>query len=157
VTQPGPDSTPEQRLTALGLQLPAAPQPVASYQPFTLAGELVVTSGILPMRDGRVITGRLGESMTVEAGVAAARQAALSVLATLARAAGGLGEVRGLVMLTVYVRCAPDFARQPEIADGASNLLVEVLGPSGEHARVAIGVAELPLEACLELQVIARR
>lgn len=151
-----PSGTPEERLAALGLDLPSPPSPVAKYRPFVIAGGLVITSGVLPLRDGRVITGRLGETMTVDAGVEAARQAALLALSSVVRAVGTLNQVKGLVMMTMYVRCAPDFARQPEIADGASQLLVQILGEAGEHARVAVGVAELPLEACLELQLIAR-
>ncbi len=149
--------TAEARLAAMGLTMPPPPQPVAKYQPHMTAGSLVVTSGVLPMQEGRVITGRLGESMTVEAGVAAARQAALSALSSLAAASGGLQAIASLVSLTVYVRCAPDFARQPEIADGASELLLQVLGSAGQHARVAVGVAELPLEACLEVQLMGVR
>ncbi len=151
-----PTGTPEERLAALGLDLPSPPSPVAQYRPFVIAGGLVITSGVLPLRDGRVIAGRLGETMTVDAGVEAARLAALLALSSVVRAVGTLNQVKGLVMMTMYVRCATDFARQPEIADGASQLLVQILGEAGEHARVAVGVAELPLEACLELQLIAR-
>jgi len=156
VTESATPGTPEDRLAALGLDLPSPPAPVAKYRPYVIAGGLVITSGVLPFRDGRVITGRLGETMTVDAGVEAARQAALLALSSVVRAVGSLSQVKGLVMMTVYVRCAADFARQPEIADGASQLLVQILGEAGEHARVAVGVAELPLEACLELQLIAR-
>lgn len=147
----------ESRLAALGLQLPDPPTPVATYKPFTQAGELIFTAGVLPLRDGKVITGRLGENITVEEGIDAARQAALFVLASLARAAGGLDLIKGMMMLTVYVKSAPDFERQPEVADGASKLLVAVLGEKGEHARVAVGVSELPRGACVEAQAIARR
>ena len=149
--------SPEARLRTLGLTLPVPPAPVAKYAPFVAAGSLIVTSGVLPMRDGRVMTGRLGETMTVEAGVVAARQAALGALSSLATAAGGLSMIAGLVSMTVFVRCATDFARQPEVADGASELLVAILGPAGTHARVAVGVAELPMEACLEVQLMGRR
>jgi enamine deaminase RidA (YjgF/YER057c/UK114 family) len=156
MTEPISEETAESRLAALGLQLPEPPTPVATYRPFTTAGDLVFTAGVLPVRDGQVITGRLGETLTVEEGIDAARQAALSVLASLARAADGLERIKGVMMLTVYVRSAPDFQRQPEVADGASKLLVAVLGERGEHSRVAVGVSELPREACLEIQVIAR-
>lgn len=149
--------SPEERLAALGLVLPPTPRPVARYQPQMAAGSVVVTSGVLPMQDGRVVTGRLGESMTVEAGVAAARQAALLALSSLAAGSGGLEKIASLLSLTVYIRCAVDFARQPEVADGASELLLQVLGDAGRHARAAVGVAELPLEACLELQLMGVR
>jgi enamine deaminase RidA (YjgF/YER057c/UK114 family) len=149
--------TPEERLALLGLELPAAPVPMASYVPFTFAGDLIVTAGVVPMRDGRVLAGRLGSDLAVEAGVDAARTAALSLLALLAVAAGKLERITGLVLLTGYVRSAPEFSRHSEVVDGASNLLLEVLGENGRHARVAVGVAELPREACVELQLIAKR
>ena len=147
--------TPEERLARMGLELPAPP--LASYVPFTFAGDLIVTAGVVPIRDGRVIAGRLGSDLTVDAGVAAARTATLSLLAILAVAAGRLDRITGLVLLTGYVRSAPDFSRHSEVLDGASNLLLEVLGENGRHARVAVGVAELPREACLELQLTAKR
>ncbi|MGH7758829.1 MAG: RidA family protein, partial [Candidatus Dormibacteria bacterium] len=150
-------SAPEQRLAQLGLALPPPPTPVASYVPFTFAGELVVTAGVLPQREGRVVTGRLGQDLGVEPAAQAAQLAALSLLSLLAAATGRLDRVQGLVLLTGYVRSAADFSRQPEVIDGASKLLLEVLGDRGHHARVAVGVAELPREACLELQLIARR
>ena len=149
--------TPEERLAQLGLELPAPPVPMASYVPFTFARDLIVTAGVVPMRDGRVLAGRLGSDLAVEAGVDAARTAALSLLALLAVAAGRLERITGLVLLTGYVRSAPDFSRHSEVVDGASNLLLEVLGENGRHARVAVGVAELPREACVELQLIAKR
>jgi enamine deaminase RidA (YjgF/YER057c/UK114 family) len=149
--------TPEERLAQIGLELPAPPVPLASYVPFTFAGDLIVTAGVVPIRDGRVIAGRLGSDLTVDAGVAAARTATLSLFAILAVAAGRLDRITGLVLLTGYVRSAPDFSRHSEVLDGASNLLLEVLGENGRHARVAVGVAELPREACLELQLTAKR
>ncbi|HVB14749.1 MAG TPA: RidA family protein [Candidatus Dormibacteraeota bacterium] len=155
--EPVPGATPEERLIQLGLDLPPAPVPIANYVPFTYSGELIVTSGVLPMRDGRVIHGRLGADLTVDSGAEAARTAALSLLALLAAAVGKLDRVTGLLLLTGYVRSAPDFARHSEVLDGASELFRQVLGERGHHARVAVGVAELPREACLELQLIASR
>jgi enamine deaminase RidA (YjgF/YER057c/UK114 family) len=155
IEQPG--ATPEERLSQLGLELPPPPMPIAGYVPFTYAGELIVTSGVLPIRDGSVIQGRLGEDITVEEGVEAARAAALGLLALLAAAVGRLERITGLLLLTGYVRSAPDFARQPEVIDGASMLLTEVLGDQGRHARASVGVAELPRGACLELQLTATR
>ncbi len=153
---PAAPTTPRERLAALQLELPELPAPLASYQPLVVSDGLLVTSGVLPRRDGRIVVGRLGESLTVAQGVEAAQLATLSLLATLEAGAGGLERVRQLLLLSVFVRCAPDFSRQPEVADGASKLLVDVLGPAGTHSRVAVGVAELPLEACLELQLTAR-
>jgi enamine deaminase RidA (YjgF/YER057c/UK114 family) len=141
----------------MGLELPAPPAPLASYVPFTFAGDLIFTAGVVPIRDGRVIVGRLGSDLTVDAGVEAARTATLSLLALLAVAAGRLDRVTGLVLLTGYVRSAPDFSRHSEVLDGASKLLLDVLGENGRHARVAVGVAELPRESCLELQLTAKR
>jgi enamine deaminase RidA (YjgF/YER057c/UK114 family) len=149
--------TPEERLAQLGLELPPPPVPLASYVPFTFAGDLIVSAGVVPMRDGRVLAGRLGSDLAVDAGVAAARTAALSLLALLAVAAGRLERITGLVLLTGYLRSAPDFSRHSEVLDGASNLFLDVLGENGRHARVAVGVAELPREACLELQLTAKR
>lgn len=153
---PDENSTPRERLRAMGLELPAPPRPVASYQPVIVSKDLLFTAGILPIREGRIVTGRLGETLTVDQGTEAARLAALSLLAALEDAVGALERIHQLLVLNVYVRCAPDFSRQPEVADGASKLLVEVLGGPGAHSRVAVGVAELPLEACLELQLSAR-
>ncbi len=145
------------RLAQLGLTLPPPPEPIASYVPFALAGNLIVTSGVLPVRQGRVISGRLGADLGVAAGAEAARLAALSLLAVLARAAGDLDRVRSLVQLTGYVRSADGFSRQSEVVDGASELLLQVLGEAGRHARVSVGVAELPRDACVELQLTALR
>jgi len=152
-----PGATPEERLARLGLELPPAPVPLANYVPFTYAGELIVTSGVLPMRDGKVIEGRLGADLSVESGIEAARNAALSLLAVLEAAVGKLEQITGLLLLTGYVRSAPEFARQSDVIDGASHLLHQVLGELGKHARVSVGVAELPRGACLELQLLARR
>lgn len=157
MSEPLTGETAEERLAELGLELPPPPVPIASYVPFTFAGELIVTSGVLPMNQGRVVVGRLGADLGVEAGVAAARTAALSLLSLLAASVGRLERISGLLLLTGYIRSAPDFARQSEVLDGASQLLLQVLGERGHHARVAVGVTELPREACLELQLTARR
>lgn len=153
---PEESTTPRERLRAMGLELPTPPRPVASYQPVIVSRDLLFTAGMLPAREGRIVSGRLGETLTVDQGKEAARLAALSLLAALEEALGALERIRQLLLLNVYVRCAADFSRQPEVADGASRLLVEVLGDAGAHSRVALGVAELPLEACLELQLSAR-
>lgn len=157
MTDQVPGDTPAERLAQLGLELPPPPVPLASYVPFTYAGDLIVTSGVLPIRDGQVIQGRLGADLSVEAGVEAARTAALSLLALLAASVGKLDRITGLLLLTGYVRSAPEFARHSDVVDGASHLLLQVLGEQGHHARVAVGVAELPRGACLELQLIAKR
>ncbi len=147
---------PRERLRELGLVLPAPPTPIASYLPFTTVGDLICTSGVLAMRDGQVITGRLGSELTTAQGAAAARVAALSLLALLEQAQGDLARV-SLVQLTGYVRSALDFTEQAQVVDGASQLFLEVLGESGRHARVSVGVAELARGACVHLQLLARR
>jgi len=148
--------TPEDRLRDLGLTLPAAPAPVASYVPWTRAGALVFTSGQLPMRDGQLTAvGRAGVELTTAQAAEAARQAALNALAHLAAAAGGLSGVRRILKLTVFVSSGEGFTQQPQVANGASELLVAVFGEAGRHARSAVGAAALPLGAPVEVELIA--
>jgi enamine deaminase RidA (YjgF/YER057c/UK114 family) len=146
------------RLEALGLTLPDAPAPAASYQPFALAGELVLTAGQLPLVDGRLPrTGRCGDAVTTEQAAELARAAAVNVLAVARAAAGGRDEdlerVR-VVKVTVFVASTPDFTEQHLVANGASDLLAEVLGDAGVHARSAVGVASLPLDSPVEVEAI---
>jgi enamine deaminase RidA (YjgF/YER057c/UK114 family) len=146
----------EQRLADLGLSLPEPPRPVAAFEPFVRLGELVYTSGqIATAGDALVATGRLGAEVDVDTGRAAARACALNVLAQLRAAAGSLDAIARLVKLTVFVASAPEFTDQPRVADGASQLLIEVLGPAGAHARSAVGVAALPLGSPVEIEAVA--
>jgi len=146
---------PEHRLAELGLSLPAPPQPVASYLPAVESGRLLFVSGMLPLQQGAILhPGRLGDGVTVEEGATAARQAALNGLAVVAAAAGSLDRVARVVRVNGYVASAPAFTQQPAVMNGASDLLAAVFGPKGLHSRVAVGVAVLPLNAPVELDLI---
>ncbi len=145
----------ELRLATLGVTLPAAPKPVANYVPAVLAGELLFLSGVLPSRDGQVVfLGKLGRDLTLEQGGGAARMAVLNALAIIRAELGTLDRVRRIVRLTGYVASAPGFEDQPSVMNGASDVLVQVFGESGRHARIAVGVAELPRNAAVELDLI---
>jgi enamine deaminase RidA (YjgF/YER057c/UK114 family) len=147
----------ERRLVELGLTLPEPPRPVAVFEPFTRVGDLVFTAGQIATDDGGLVaTGRLGAEVDPATGRLAARACALNVLAQLRAAAGSLDAVAQLVKATVFVASTPEFTGQPEVADGASELFVEVLGEAGRHARSAVGVAALPLGSPVEVEVIAR-
>ena len=149
--------TREERLEEMGLPLPVAPRPVATYVPYVQAGDMVYISGQLPTREGELVyVGQVGKHVTVEDGAKAARVAALNALAQLAVAANGLSNVRRIVRLGVYVSSAPGFNLQPKVANGASELMVEVFDEAGKHARSAVGVNELPLNAPVELEMIAQ-
>jgi enamine deaminase RidA (YjgF/YER057c/UK114 family) len=143
------------RLAELGLALPAPPQPVASYLPAVQSGRLLFVSGMLPFQQGVVLyPGRLGEGVTVEEGVAAARQAVLNGLAVVAATAGSLNRVAQVVRVNGYVASTPDFHQQPAVMNGASDLLAAVFGPRGRHSRMAVGVAALPLNSSVELDLV---
>lgn len=144
-------------LQRLGITIPTAPGAVAAYEPWARTGALVFTSGQLPWRDGAMaFAGRLGAEWTVEQGYQAARQCALNALAQLQAAAGGdLNRVRRLVRVEGYVHCAPGFRGHPQVLNGASDLFNAVFGPRGAHARLAIGVADMPLDAAVQITVTA--
>jgi enamine deaminase RidA (YjgF/YER057c/UK114 family) len=144
----------DQRLAELGLTLPAAAAPVAAYVPVVEEGGLLHISGQLPFRDGQVVTGRLGAGVTLEEGQAAARLCGLMLLAQVRQALGGFDRVRRVVKLGVFVNSAPDFTDQPRVANGASELMAEVFGEPGRHARSAVGVAVLPLGAAVEVDAV---
>ncbi|MEV0032574.1 RidA family protein [Nocardia sp. NPDC050793] len=149
-------ATAEERLARLGLTLPAPPEPVAAFQPYARAGATVYVSGQIATRDGRLVaTGRLGAEVDLATGQDAARACAMNVLAQLRAAAGSLDAVAQLVKITVFVASDPAFTQQPQVADGASQLLSEVLGPAGSHARAAVGAAALPLGTPVEIEAIA--
>jgi enamine deaminase RidA (YjgF/YER057c/UK114 family) len=149
-------ATATERLAQLGLELPAPPPPLPTFRPYVRTGTTVYVSGQIATRDGQLVaTGRLGAEVDAETGSEAARACALNVLAQLNAAAGSLDEIAQLVKVTVFVASAPGFTRQPEVANGASQLLTSVLGPVGEHARSAVGVAALPLGTPVEIEAIA--
>lgn len=144
------------RLKDLGIELPQPAAAVANYVPFVVTGSLVFISGQLPLENGKLmVSGKLGETLTVEDGVRAARLCALNLLAQAHAATGGdWGRVRRLVRLTAFVASAPTFTDQPKVINGASDLMVQVLGEAGRHARVAVGAPALPLDAAVEIEGI---
>jgi enamine deaminase RidA (YjgF/YER057c/UK114 family) len=146
----------EERLTELGLELPPVPAPVASYIPVVVSGGLAFVAGQIPVSEGRALaTGKLGTDLNSEAGAGMARRCALQALAALKAELGSLDRIRRIVRLTVFVASAPGFTDQPKVANGASDLLGDVFGEMGRHARSAVGVAELPLGVPVEVEVIA--
>jgi enamine deaminase RidA (YjgF/YER057c/UK114 family) len=146
----------EDRLHELGIDLPPPPQPVASYVPVAIAGSLAYVSGQVPMAQGKLMwTGKLGDDLDVATGSDAARQCVLQALSALRAELGSLDRIKRIVRLGVFVASAPGFTDQPKVANGASDLLAELLGESGRHARAAVGVSELPLGAPVEVEVLA--
>jgi enamine deaminase RidA (YjgF/YER057c/UK114 family) len=145
----------EAKLKDLGLQLPPPPQPVATYIPAVRAGDLLFLSGVLPMRDGQLaFSGKLGRELTVEEGMEAAKLCLLNALAIAKQELGSLDRIRRVVKVVGHVASAEGFVQQPQVLNGASDLLVAVFGESGRHARVAVGAAELPRRAPVEIEVI---
>ncbi|MEV5412489.1 RidA family protein [Thermopolyspora sp. NPDC052614] len=147
---------PAARLAELGLTLPEVPKPVAAYVPATRTGDLVYTSGQLPFVDGKLPrTGKVGAEVSVEEARELARICALNALAAAVSVAGDLSRIVRIVKVVGFVASAPDFTGQPQVVNGASELLGEVLGEAGAHARSAVGVAVLPLDAPVEVELIA--
>lgn len=145
-----------ERLAALGLTLPPVVPPVAAYVPAVRTGNYVYTSGQLPIVDGTLQgTGKLGDSVSVEDGAKLARIAALNALAAASSVAGGLDAITRIVKVTCFIASAPAFTSQAQVANGASELLIEVLGDAGRHARSAVGMAVLPLDSPVEVELVA--
>lgn len=145
-----------QRLASLGITLPSVAAPAAAYVPFVRTGNLVFVSGHIAKRDGKPWVGQLGLTMGTEEGQAAARAIAIDLLGTLQAAAGDLAKVRRIVKVMSLVNSTPTFTEQHLVTNGCSQLLVEVFGPEvGSHARSAFGVAQIPLGACVEIELIA--
>ena len=144
----------EARLAELGLSLPPAQPPVATYVPFVIAGNLVVVSGQLPMVQGKLgWAGKLGQAVSLEDGKQAARQCLLNVLAHLnAACEGDLDRVARVVRLGGFIACGADFIQHPQVMNGASDLAVEIFGEAGRHARATVGVPSLPLDAPVEIE-----
>jgi enamine deaminase RidA (YjgF/YER057c/UK114 family) len=146
---------PEERLAALGLDLPEVAAPLAAYLPTVRTGDLVFTAGQLPLRVGELIaTGAVGGAVNVDEAVMCAQQCTLNALAAVKAEVGDLAAVRRVVKVFVYVASATDFTAQAQVANGASELLGEVFGESGRHARSAVGVAVLPLDAPVEVELV---
>ena len=145
----------EQKLTQLGLELPAPPKPVANYVPVVRTGDLWFHSGVLPSRDGQLImTGKLGQNLSIDQGMEAARVAVLNGLSIIRQEAGSLDRVKRIVKMVGHIASAPGFTDQPQVLNGASDLLVSLFGDAGRHARVAVGAAELPRQAPVEIELI---
>jgi enamine deaminase RidA (YjgF/YER057c/UK114 family) len=145
------------RLSELGLELPPSPTPLAAYVPCVIEGGVAWLSGQVPLLDGSLMyPGRLGDQVDIDQGVEAARRAGLQALSALRAGLGGsFDRLRRIVQVTVYVACTSEFVDHPKVANGASELFVEVLGQAGAHARAAVGVAALPLGAPVEVTVTA--
>jgi enamine deaminase RidA (YjgF/YER057c/UK114 family) len=145
-----------ERLAELGLVLPPVTPPVAAYIPAARTGSYVYTSGQLPIVDGELQgTGKVGDGVSVEEAAKLARIAALNALAAAASVAGGLDAITRIVKVTCFIASAPAFTGQAQVANGASALLIEVLGEAGRHARSAVGMAVLPLDSPVEVELIA--
>ena len=142
----------EKRLAELGIDLPKAATPAANYIPFTIAGNILTISGQIPMGpNGPEFIGKLGETADVATGQAAARLCAINILAQAKAALGDLDRIKQVMKIQGFVNSAPDFGDQPEVINGASDLLVEVLGDAGKHARAAVGMAALPRGVAVEI------
>ncbi|MBI4497395.1 MAG: RidA family protein [Chloroflexi bacterium] len=143
------------RLAELGITLPEPAQPRGLYTPAVRSGNLLFISGQLPTREGTLVqSGKLGRDLTVEQGQQAARQAVLNALAITQQELGGLDAVRRVVRMVVYVASAEGFVEQPQVANGASQVLIDLFGEQGRHARVAMGAAELPANAPVEIELL---
>jgi len=147
--------SPEEQLKELGIELPDAPKPLGSYVPCVQTGNLVFLSGILPLRNGKLIrTGMVGESVTVEDAREDARQIVINALSVIRSYTGSLDKIKRCIKLVGYISSAPNFTEQPKILNAASDLLFEIFGEAGRHSRVAIGVNVLPLNSPLEIEFI---
>ena len=148
-------STPEERLAELGLTVPEVAKPVAAYVPAVRSGNHVFTSGQLPMREGQLMaTGKVGGEISQEEAVECARQCGLNALAAIRAELGDLSQIKRVVKVVAFVASTPDFTGQPLVANGVSELLGEVFGDIGRHARSAVGVPVLPLDAPVEVELV---
>ena len=146
--------TPEEKITQLGLSLPPAPKPVGLYQPFVLSGKLAFLSGqISKDASGKLLTGKVGKDLSLAEGQAAARLAALNALSIM-KDLIGFEKIRRVVKMTGFVQTAPDFYEIPAVLNKASELFAEVMGEPGSHARSAVGMTSLPLNAAVEIELI---
>jgi enamine deaminase RidA (YjgF/YER057c/UK114 family) len=147
--------TPEDKLKMLGIVLPEAPQPLGSYVPVMRSGNLVFLSGILPLVEGKLLRrGRLGEQITIDDARDDAKRAVMNALAILRSHVGSLNTVKRCIKITGYVASSPDFTEQPKVLNAASDLLYDIFGEAGRHARAAIGVTVLPLNSPVEIEFI---
>jgi enamine deaminase RidA (YjgF/YER057c/UK114 family) len=144
-----------EKLKALDITLPQLDPPLASFVPFVRTGNLVFVSGHIAKKDGKPWTGKLGADLTTVDGKQAAQSIAIDLLATLQAAVGDLNKIRRIVKLLVLVNSTPTFTEQHLVANGASELFVEIFGERGAHARSAFGIAQIPLGSCVEIELIA--
>ncbi|MBK6867708.1 MAG: RidA family protein [Burkholderiales bacterium] len=147
--------TPQEKLQQLGITLPPVSAPAAAYVPFVRSGKLVFLSGHIARKEGKPWVGQLGKQITTEDGKQAARAVAIDLMGTLQAAVGDLGKVKRIVKVMSLVNSTPDFTEQHLVTNGCSELLGEVFGERGAHARSAFGVAQIPLGACVEIELIA--
>jgi enamine deaminase RidA (YjgF/YER057c/UK114 family) len=148
-------TTPSAQLKAMGIELPTPPKPVASYISAVRTGELVYVSGQLPMKDGTMMaTGHVGKNVDIETAQACARQCVLNGLAAAAAVIGSVDDIVRVVRVGCFVACGPDFGDQPKVANGASDLLREIFGDAGQHARAAVGSVALPLQTPVEVEFL---
>jgi enamine deaminase RidA (YjgF/YER057c/UK114 family) len=148
-------TSPESRLEELGINLPATPAPAGAYVPATRAGNLVFTAGQLPLEAGELnIQGKVGDTVGLDEASEAARLCAMNALAAASTLTGGVGGISRIVKVTGFVASAPGFNEQPQVINGASEFLGEIFGDAGLHARSAVGVAELPMDAPVEVELV---
>ena len=148
-------SHPADQLKALGISLPPVSTPAAAYVPYARTGNLLFLSGHIARQDGKPWVGQLGKNLSTEQGLQAARAVAIDLMGTLQAALGDLGKVRRIVKVMSLVNSTPDFTEQHLVTNGCSELLGQVFGSAGQHARSAFGVAQIPLGACVEIELIA--
>ncbi|MGN6679595.1 MAG: RidA family protein [Streptosporangiaceae bacterium] len=150
------EHSPEERLATLGLTLPVVTPPVAAYVPAVRSGNLVYTAGQVPVVGGQLLAqGKVGAQIGTQEAAALARTCALNALAAVVSVTGRLNAIRRIVKVTAFVASAPDFTGQPQVANGASELLIEIFGEAGQHARSAVGMAALPMDSPVEVELIA--
>ena len=142
------------RLKGMGISLPEAAAPAANYVPYVISGNLLYISGQLPLENGKIITGHLGKAVDVATGQRAAELCAINILAQAKSALGDLSRIKRVIKLNGFVASTPDFVEQHLVINGASNLIAGVLGEAGKHARAAVGMAALPMNAAVEIDAI---
>lgn len=146
----------EEALSSLGIVLPSPPAPAGSYVPVVITGNLAFVAGQVPMEAGKVkFTGKVGKDLTIESGQQAARLCTINALAQLKVALGSLDRIRRIVRVAGFVNCEPTFTEQPKVINGSSDLLAQVFGEKGRHARAAVGVGSLPLDSAVEVEFVA--
>lgn len=150
-------STVDDNLRSLGISLPTPPAPAGSYVPVVISGNLAFVAGQIPMEAGQVkFKGKVGKDLSVEEGQKAARLCTVNALAQLKAALGRLDMIERVVKVTGFVNCMPDFIEQPKIINGSSDLLVQIFGEKGRHARAAVGVSSLPMDSAVEVELIVQ-